>query len=80
MKRGETRGHLERLASIHHCIVTCQHDNNHASQLPQEQWQQWNIDLSPLDGLENVTSLTIGVDGDSAAGMLYIDDIRLYPY
>ena len=42
-------------------------------------WQAWNIDLTALSGLENVTKLTIGVDGGSAAGMLYIDDIRLYP-
>ena len=42
-------------------------------------WQAWNIDLTGVSGLQNVTSLTIGVDGGSAAGMLYIDDIRLYP-
>ena len=42
-------------------------------------WQAWNIDLTGLGGLQNVTSLTIGVDGASAAGMLYIDEIRLYP-
>jgi len=42
-------------------------------------WQAWNIDLTGLNGLQNVTKLTIGVDGASAAGMLYIDDIRLYP-
>jgi len=42
-------------------------------------WQAWNIDLTGLNGLQNVTSLTIGVDGATAAGMLYIDDIRLYP-
>jgi len=42
-------------------------------------WQAWNIDLTAVSGLQNVTSLTIGVDGASAAGMLYIDDIRLYP-
>jgi len=42
-------------------------------------WQAWNIDLTALSGLQNVTKLTIGVDGASAAGMLYIDDIRLYP-
>jgi len=42
-------------------------------------WQPWNIDLTGRAGLNNVTSLTIGVDGASAAGMLYIDDIRLYP-
>jgi hypothetical protein len=42
-------------------------------------WLAWNIDLSGVSGLQNVTSLTIGVDGSSAAGMLYIDDIRLHP-
>jgi hypothetical protein len=42
-------------------------------------WQAWNIDLTALSGLGNVTSLTIGVDGANAAGMLYIDDIRLHP-
>jgi hypothetical protein len=42
-------------------------------------WQRWNIDLSVFSGLENVTSLSIGVDGANAAGMLYIDDILLYP-
>ncbi len=47
--------------------------------ITQDQWQQWNIDLTPLAGLQNVTTLTIGVDGASAAGVLYIDDIRLYP-
>jgi hypothetical protein len=50
-----------------------------AADITQAQWQQWNIDLTSLDGLQNVTTLTIGVDGVSAAGMLYIDDIRLYP-
>ena len=42
-------------------------------------WQPWNIDLSGISGLQSVQSLTIGVDGASAAGMLYFDDIRLYP-
>ena len=42
-------------------------------------WQAWNVDLTGVSGLQNVTSLTIGVDGASAAGMLYFDDIRLYP-
>jgi len=41
-------------------------------------WQAWNIDLTALSGLQNVTSLTIGVDGGNAAGTLYIDDIRLH--
>jgi hypothetical protein len=42
-------------------------------------WQPWNIDLTGVSGLQNVQSLTIGVDGASAAGMLYFDDMRLYP-
>jgi hypothetical protein len=47
--------------------------------IAQSGWLAWNIDLSTVSGLQNVTSLTIGVDGGNAAGMLYIDDIRLYP-
>ena len=50
-----------------------------ADDITREQWQQWDIDLTSLAGLQNVTTLTIGVDGASAAGTLYIDDIRLYP-
>lgn len=42
-------------------------------------WLVWNIDLTALTGLENVTTFTIGIDGANASGMLYIDDIRLYP-
>ena len=43
-------------------------------------WQVWNIVLADTGAsLSNVTSLAIGVDGASAAGTLYIDDIRLYP-
>lgn len=41
-------------------------------------WQVWNIDLTALNGLQNVTSLTIGVE-NGGVGLLYIDDIRLYP-
>jgi hypothetical protein len=50
-----------------------------AADIARAGWQAWNIDLTGISGLQNVTSLTIGVDGGSAAGMLYIDDIRLYP-
>ena len=43
-------------------------------------WQVWNIVLADTGAsLTNVTSLTIGVDGAGAVGMLYIDDIRLHP-
>ncbi len=51
-----------------------------AADLTKEQWQVWNIDLSSVGGnLSNVTSLAIGVEGAGASGVLYVDDIRLYP-
>ncbi len=42
-------------------------------------WQVWNVDLSSVGGLANVTTLTIGLEGAGATGVLYIDDVRLYP-
>jgi len=50
-----------------------------AADVTRAQWQPWNIDLTALNGLQNVTQLTIGVDGANASGMLYVDSIRLYP-
>jgi len=42
-------------------------------------WKQWNINLASLGiALTNVTKLAIGIDGNGAAGTLYVDDIRLY--
>jgi hypothetical protein len=45
------------------------------------QWIPFTIDLSTVAGanLQNVTKLTIGIEGPGASGVLYIDDIRLYP-
>ncbi len=41
-------------------------------------WKQWNIDLASTGAnLQNVTSVTIGVEG-SGSGTVYVDDIRLY--
>jgi hypothetical protein len=43
-------------------------------------WQRWNIVLADTGAkLSNVTTLTIGVEGAGAKGVLYVDDIRLYP-
>ena len=43
-------------------------------------WMAWNIDLSAVGAdLTNVTTLTIGIEGAGAQGILYVDDIRLYP-
>lgn len=42
-------------------------------------WTQWNIDLATLGAnLDQVDSVTLGVDGGGALGTLYVDDIRLY--
>ncbi len=51
-----------------------------ASDITKARWQVWNIDLSKVDAnLGNVSTLTIGIEGSGAEGVLYIDDIRLYP-
>ena len=43
-----------------------------------DQWTQWNIDLAALGAdLTRVNSLTIGIEGAGANGVLYVDDIQL---
>jgi len=43
-------------------------------------WQRWNIVLADTGAkLSNVTTLTLGIGGAGAKGVLYVDDIRLYP-
>ncbi|UCE48175.1 MAG: hypothetical protein JSW47_21570, partial [Phycisphaerales bacterium] len=42
-------------------------------------WHLWNIDLTSVGtSLQNVTTLSIGIDGNNASGTLYFDDIGLY--
>jgi hypothetical protein len=51
-----------------------------AADIQRAAWQPWNIDLSKVGGnLSNVTTLTIGIEGPGATGVVYIDDVRLYP-
>ena len=47
--------------------------------LQRSQWIPWHIDLSDMAGLQNVTSLAIGIEGGGATGLIYVDDIRLTP-
>ena len=48
--------------------------------LQRQQWVPWNIDLATAGaGLSNVTSLSLGIEGASTPGMIYVDAIRLYP-
>jgi len=43
-------------------------------------WVPWTIDLAAVGGnLGDVNSLAIGIEGAGASGVVYIDDIRLYP-
>jgi hypothetical protein len=47
-------------------------------------WTAWNIDLQKFAdqgvNLANVNSMTIGLSSvTGGAGMMYFDDIRLYP-
>jgi len=50
-----------------------------AGDLARAQWQPWNIDLASVGNVSNVSNLTIGIEGGGAVGVVYIDDIRLYP-
>jgi hypothetical protein len=51
-----------------------------AGDIAKVEWKQWSIDLASLGaGVQNVTKLGIGIDGNGATGTLYFDDIRLYP-
>ncbi len=43
-------------------------------------WQVFTIDLSTVGvNLTSVTRLVVGVEGAGASGVVYVDDIRLYP-
>jgi len=53
--------------------------NDDATHIASMLWRPWNIDLSTVGGnMTNIRTLAIGVEGADAAGILYIDDIRLY--
>jgi len=42
-------------------------------------WQVFNIDLTTVNGgVTSVQTLSIGIDGSGASGMILIDDIKLY--
>ena len=54
--------------------------NGDAADLTKTIWQPWNVDLSNVAAdLANVRTLTIGIEDAGATGIVYIDDICLYP-
>ncbi len=50
-----------------------------AINLVRPSWQLWSIDLSQAGNVSSVRTLVIGIEGAGAKGILYIDDIGLYP-
>jgi hypothetical protein len=51
-----------------------------AADLQLGSWMPWTIDLASTGAnLSKVTKLAVGVEGSGATGMLFIDEIRLYP-
>jgi hypothetical protein len=52
-----------------------------AGDIQEASWHEWNIELSSLVGvdLQNVTKIIIGIGNLGASGIVYFDDIRLYP-
>ncbi len=84
--RGDSANAAETLyvALNGNAIVT--NDNSNAAQV--DTWTEWNIDLQVFAdqgvNLANVNSITLGLGNRAnptagGSGMLYFDDIRLYP-
>ena len=63
-------------AMINNTKVVYDRDNGN---IARGSWQAWNIDLATVNTtLSNVTTLTLGVEGSGASGMILFDDIRLF--
>jgi len=84
--RGEAANAAENLYVALNGNAVVNNDNPNATQATT--WTQWNIDLTRFAdqgvNLANVTSITLGLGNRSnpvagGSGMMYFDDIRLYP-
>ncbi|MHC4587366.1 MAG: LamG domain-containing protein [Planctomycetota bacterium] len=84
--RGEVGNAAETLYVALNDIAVVTNDNPDAAQVTS--WTAWNIDLTRFAdqgvNLANVDSITLGLGNRSnpvagGAGMMYFDDIRLYP-
>lgn len=52
--------------------------NDLAADIALEEWQIWHIDLTSVNtNLTNVQTLSIGIEGAGATGVIYLDDIEL---
>ncbi|MHC4242754.1 MAG: hypothetical protein ACYSU4_10140 [Planctomycetota bacterium] len=84
--RGESANAAENLYVVLNDSAVVNNDNPDAAQATA--WTQWNIDLQAFAdqgvNLANVTSITLGLGNRNnpvagGAGMMYFDDILLYP-
>jgi hypothetical protein len=84
--RGEAANAAENLYAALNGNAVVNHDNPNAAQITS--WTAWNIDMQAFAdqgvNLANVTSITLGLGNRNnpaagGVGMMYFDDIRLYP-
>jgi hypothetical protein len=80
--RGSSSNTAEQLYVTLNGNARVDHDDPDATTITR--WTQWNIDLQAFAdqgvNLANVNSITLGLSSvTSGTGMLYFDDIRLYP-
>jgi hypothetical protein len=80
--RGSNNNSAETMYVTLNGSATVDNDNPDASKSPR--WTEWNIDLQAFAdqgvNLSNVTSITVGLRTvEGGTGMLFFDDIRLYP-
>ena len=69
--------HLQLNEMIHRHGAKVVYDGD-AADISTAEWTTWTIGLAAVGGnLSNVTSLAIGVEGAGAAGVVYIDDVRV---
>jgi hypothetical protein len=84
--RGESANIAENLYVALNGSAAINHNNPDAAQITS--WTEWSIDLTRFAdqgvNLTNVTSITLGLGNKNnpvagGSGMMYFDDIRLYP-
>ena len=80
--RGASSNAAEQMYVVLNGSARVDNDNPNAATLTS--WTQWNIDLQKFAdqgvNLTNVNSITIGLNSvTGGTGILYFDDIRLYP-
>jgi hypothetical protein len=84
--RGDSANAAEPMYVVLNGSAVVTNDNPDAAQI--DEWTEWNINLQAFAdqgvNLSNVTSITLGLGNRSnpvagGSGMLYFDDIRLYP-